>query len=81
MNIKVVSYNIDGLPEKLDLRQLPLVLRPIAWVYKLFKGTTLVTVNNDSCKAGKIAEIGRRLSEAGGVMAGYASRTLVLNYI
>ena len=81
MDMKIVSYNIDGLPEQLDLRQLPLVLRPIAWVYKLFKGTTLATVNNDSGKAAKIAEIGRRLSEAGGVMAGYTSRTLVLNYI
>lgn len=65
MDIKVVSYNIDGLPEKIDLRKLPLVLRPIACVYKLFKGTTLVTVNNDSGKAAKIAEIGRRISEAG----------------
>jgi hypothetical protein len=65
MNIKVVSYNIDGLPEKVDLRELPLLLRPLSWVYRLFKGTTLVTINDDKGKAEKIAKIGHRLSESG----------------
>lgn len=45
--IKVITYNIDGLPNTLDLKELPLILRPVAWVYKLFKGTTIITVNDD----------------------------------
>lgn len=46
--IKVITYNIDGLPEKLDLNDLPLILRPIAWIYRLFKKTTVITVNDGS---------------------------------
>ena len=44
--MKVVTYNIDGLPEKLDLNDLPWILKPIAWIYKLIKGTTLITIND-----------------------------------
>ena len=39
MTIKLATYNIDGLPEQLDLRQLPWVLRQLAWAYRLAKGT------------------------------------------
>lgn len=45
--IKLVTYNIDGLPEYLDLKELPWILKPIAWVYKLIKGTTLICVNDN----------------------------------
>ena len=40
--LKLITYNIDGLPEKLDLNDLPLILRPIAWVYKLIKKRELL---------------------------------------
>ena len=63
MTIKLVTYNIDGLPESLDLRQLPLVLRPIAWAYRLVKGTHIVRVNDNDGVAGKIAEMSRRLAD------------------
>ena len=59
--IKVITYNIDGLPEKLDLNDLPLILRPIAWVYKLFKKTTVITINDGDSKAENIAKIGSYL--------------------
>lgn len=61
---KIITYNIDGLPETLDLNTLPWILRPIAWIYKLFKGTTIVTVNDGTGKAEKIKEISKDLSHA-----------------
>ena len=42
MKIKVATYNIDGLPDKIDLKELPWTLKPVCWVYKLIKGTTEV---------------------------------------
>lgn len=63
MKIKLATYNIDGLPESLDLRQLPWVLRPIAWAYRLVKGTYIVRVNDNDGVAGKIAEMSRRLAD------------------
>ena len=36
-NIKLVTYNIDGLPSRLDLKMLPWVFKPFVWIYKLFK--------------------------------------------
>lgn len=45
--IKVITYNVDGLPEFIDLSSLPWKLKPIAWIYKIFKGTTLVKVNDN----------------------------------
>jgi hypothetical protein len=47
MEIKLATYNIDGLPEQLDLNDLPWLLKPIVWVYKLLKGTTVVTINDN----------------------------------
>lgn len=47
MDIKFVTYNIDGLPEQLDLNDLPWLLKPIAWIYKLLKGTTVITINDN----------------------------------
>ena len=59
--LKLITYNIDGLPEKLDLNDLPLILRPIAWVYKLIKKTTLITINDGNNKAENIKKIGTYL--------------------
>ena len=50
--IKLISYNIDGLPETLDLADLPWILKPIAWIYKLIKGTTIIRIN-DNCDTEK----------------------------
>ena len=46
--LKVITYNIDGLPEQLDLNTLPWILRPIAWIYKLIKKTTIIKVNDNT---------------------------------
>ena len=45
--VKIITYNIDGLPESLDLNDLPFILKPIAWIYKLIKKTTLVKINDN----------------------------------
>ncbi len=63
MKIKLATYNIDGLPEQLDLRQLPWPLRPLAWLYRLIKSTYMVRVNDNDGVGGKIAEMGRRLAD------------------
>jgi len=31
--IKLIDYNVDGLPDKLDLKDLPWFLKPIVWIY------------------------------------------------
>lgn len=49
-NLKLVTYNIDGLPVSLDLNSLPWLLRPIAWIYWLFKRTTVIITNDDRSK-------------------------------
>lgn len=64
MKIKVITYNIDGLPETLDLNDLPWLFKPIAWIYKLFKGTTIVAVNDNEGKKEKTEEISQRLHDS-----------------
>jgi exonuclease III len=59
--LKVVTYNIDGLPEQLDLRELPWLLRPLAWAYKLIKKTFLVTINDGVNRENNTTWIGRHL--------------------
>lgn len=61
--IKIITYNIDGLPEKLDLNDLPWILKPIAWIYKLFKKTTLITINDGCNKLDNIRKIGEYLEK------------------
>lgn len=61
-NIRIVSYNIDGLPDKLNLADLPWYLTPIAWVYKAIKGTTEIRINDGSDRAEKIEEISKYLN-------------------
>lgn len=60
--LRIVSYNIDGLPEKLNLADLPWYLTPIAWVYKVIKGTTEIRINDGSDRAEKIEEISEYLN-------------------
>lgn len=52
----VMTYNVAGLPSTLDLNDLPWILKPIAWIYKLIKGTTLITVNDRKTDRNKIAD-------------------------
>lgn len=46
--MRIISYNVDGLPESIDLMDLPKWLRFIAWIYKKIKGTTIVKINDGS---------------------------------
>ena len=61
MKIKVITYNIDGLPDSIDLKTLPWYLKPIAWLYGLFKHTTILPINDNQNKAESMKEISRRL--------------------
>lgn len=45
--LKVLTYNVDELPEKLDLKELPWLLKPIGWIYKLIKGTSFIKINDN----------------------------------
>lgn len=63
-SFRFITYNVDGLPEKLDLNTLPWFLKPIAWIYKLIKGTTLVNVNDNLNKKEKTLEISKRINGA-----------------
>ena len=60
----VITYNIDGLPEQLDLNDLPWIFKPIVWIYKLIKKTTLITINDGTDKENSIETIAQRLSKS-----------------
>lgn len=62
--LKVITYNIDGLPESIDLRNLPWILKPICWIYKLIKKTTVISINDDKNKAVNIKLISRFFKES-----------------
>jgi len=62
--IKLITYNIDGLPSELDLNDLPWILKPIAWIYKLFKGTTIISINDNGNKKEDIENISKYLSSS-----------------
>lgn len=62
MEFKVVTYNIDGLPETLDLNDLPWIFKPIVWVYRKWKGTTLIRINDNAGTSERIRSIGKYLS-------------------
>lgn len=64
MKLKIISYNIDGLPTTLDLKDLPLILRPIAYIYKLIKGTTIIKINDNDNKTECINNIGNKLKSS-----------------
>lgn len=55
--IKLISYNIDGLPESIDLNDLPWILKPITWVYKLFKKTTVIRINDNEDTEGRMKRL------------------------
>ena len=63
MKIRLISYNIDGLPDKVDLNNLPWPMRPIAWLYRIFKGTTVVDVNDNGGREEATKCIGKYLRE------------------
>lgn len=44
--VRFVSFNVDGLPDKLDLRELPWIFKPVYWVYKMIKKTPYVAIND-----------------------------------
>ena len=60
--ITLVSFNIDGLPTTLDLNDLPWLLKPLAWIYKCFKGTTIIPINDNGFKRIDTERIGMYLS-------------------
>jgi len=62
--IKIATYNIDGLPDYLDLNDLPWILKPISWIYKLIKKTTIIKINDDSDTPEKIKKIGKVLLDS-----------------
>lgn len=62
MEVRLITYNIDGLPDKLDLNDLPWPLKPIAWVYKLFKKTTEIPINDGSDRQQYTRYISKALS-------------------
>ena len=62
--IKLITYNIDGLPTTLDLNDPPWLLKPIAWIYKLIKGTTIIKINDNDNKASDIENISKYLSSS-----------------
>jgi len=61
---KLITYNIDGLPNTLDLNDLPWLFKPIVWVYKLIKKTSIVTINDNNNVALKIQQISTYLSKS-----------------
>ena len=42
--LKIMTYNVNGLPGTIDLSTLPWVLRPLAWLYRLFKKSYVVSL-------------------------------------
>lgn len=61
--IKFVTYNIDGLPSGIDLKTLPWLLKPLSWVYRLVKGTTMIPVNDNGNRAHNIEVISSMLQK------------------
>lgn len=68
--LKVATYNIDGLPHTLDLNDLPVIFRPIAWIYRLVRGTTVITVNDNDSKAKCVQCISKFLHGSGADIIG-----------
>ena len=69
-SIKIISYNIDGLPEEIDLMQLPWYLRFIGWIYLLIKGTTKIRVNDNYNVLFNIIDIGKWIRSSGADIIG-----------
>lgn len=63
MKLKIVTYNVDGLPETLDLNDLPWIFKPCVWVYKWIKKTTLIHLNDNNNKAEKTKELSKYIKD------------------
>ena len=62
--IRIITYNIDGLPESLDLSTVSFFLKPIAWIYKLIKKTTIIKINDNTNTDKHIKQISKCLLNA-----------------
>lgn len=62
--LKILTYNIDGLPESLDLNDLPCILKPITWIYKLIKKTTIIKINDNKDTSNKMKQISKFLLDS-----------------
>jgi len=65
MKLKLLSYNVDGLPDKLDLYDLPWIFRPLVWIYELIKGTHIIVVNDNTNRIEDFKNIGNFLKSSG----------------
>jgi exonuclease III len=63
-DFKIITYNIDGLPESLDLNELPIIFKPISWIYKLIKKTSIVKINDNEDTSKKILHISKCLEKS-----------------
>lgn len=59
--VRLVTYNVDGLPDKLNLKDLPWILKPLAWGYKLYSGTNEVVINDGTDRKAQSEEISKYL--------------------
>lgn len=59
--VRLVTYNVDGLPDKLNLKDLPWILKPLAWGYKLYTGTNEVVINDGTDRKAQSEEISKYL--------------------
>jgi len=61
--MKIATYNIDGLPETMDLNDLPWIFKPAVWIYKLFAGTTLIHLNDNTGRSEDTKKISKYLQQ------------------
>lgn len=61
--LKVITYNVDGIPQSIDLNDLPWVLKPIAWIYKLIKKTTIIPINSTGDRKNDTLRLSEGLSK------------------
>lgn len=61
--MKIATYNIDGLPETLDLKDLPWIFQPFVWIYQLFTKTTLIHLNDNTGRAEATKKISTYLKD------------------
>ena len=59
--VRLVTYNVDGLPDKLNLKDLPWILKPFGWIYRLYTGTNEVIVNDGTDRKAQSEEISKYL--------------------
>lgn len=61
--MKIVTYNIDGLPETLDLKDLPWIFQPFVWIYQLFTKTTIIHLNDNAGRSEATKKISAYLKD------------------